>query len=86
MALKIRLQRRGHKNRPVYKIVVAESGSRRDGRFVEAVGNYDPCASGKAPALTLLLERADYWMSVGAKPTDTVKSLIKKARGAMAAA
>ncbi|MDR2603298.1 MAG: 30S ribosomal protein S16 [Puniceicoccales bacterium] len=80
MALKIRLQRRGNRNRPVYKIVVAESTSRRDGKFVEAIGNYNPNARGNTPALALILDRADYWMSVGAKPTDTVKSLIKKAR------
>jgi small subunit ribosomal protein S16 len=80
MALKIRLQRRGNRNRPVYKIVVAESTSRRDGKFVEAIGNYDPNARGNAPELSLLLERADYWVGVGAKPTDTVKSLIKRAR------
>ncbi|MDR3144612.1 MAG: 30S ribosomal protein S16 [Puniceicoccales bacterium] len=80
MALKIRLQRRGNRNRPVYKIVIAESTSRRDGRFVEAIGNYDPNARGNSTELAMLLDRADYWISVGAKPTDTVKSLIKRAR------
>ncbi|MDR1413329.1 MAG: 30S ribosomal protein S16 [Puniceicoccales bacterium] len=84
MALKIRLQRRGNRHRPVYKIVVAESASRRDGRFVEAIGNYDPNARGNAPELALMLERADYWLGVGALPTDTVKSLIKKARSSLA--
>lgn len=86
MALKIRLQRRGNRNRPVYKIVVAESTSRRDGKFVEAIGNYDPNARGSTPELALLLDRADYWVGVGAKPTDTVKSLIKKARASLPAA
>jgi small subunit ribosomal protein S16 len=86
MALKIRLQRRGNRNRPVYKVVIAESTSRRDGRFVEAIGTYDPNARGNSPELALLLERADYWLSVGAKPTDTVKSLIKRAKKAVAAA
>lgn len=80
MALKIRLQRRGNTHRPMYKIVVAESACRRDGRFVEAIGNYNPQASGNAQELVLSIERADYWMSVGAKPTDTVKSLIKRAK------
>ncbi|MDR1401898.1 MAG: 30S ribosomal protein S16 [Puniceicoccales bacterium] len=80
MSLKIRLQRRGNKHRPVYKIVVAESTSRRDGRFVEAIGNYDPNARGSAPELALMLDRADYWLGIGAQPTDTVKSLIRKAR------
>lgn len=86
MALKIRLQRRGNRNRPVYKVVVAESTSRRDGKFVEAIGNYDPNARGNAHELVLVLDRADYWVSVGARPTDTVKSLIKKARASQAAA
>ncbi|MDR0679449.1 MAG: 30S ribosomal protein S16 [Puniceicoccales bacterium] len=80
MALKIRLQRRGNRNRPVYKIVVAENTSRRDGRYVEALGNYDPQARGNASEFTITLDRADYWLGVGAKPTDTVRSLIKKAR------
>jgi small subunit ribosomal protein S16 len=80
MALKIRLQRRGHRNQPVYKIVVAESTSRRDGKYVEALGNYDPQARGNASELILEVERADYWLAVGAKPTDTVRSLIKRAR------
>ncbi len=86
MSLRIRLQRRGNRNRPVYKIVVAESTSRRDGKFVEAIGNYDPNARGKAPELTLLMDRAEYWVSVGAQPTDTVKTLIKRARKSLAAA
>lgn len=82
MALKIRLQRRGSRNCPVYKIVVAESASRRDGRFVEEIGNYDPNARGNASELLLSLERADYWAGVGAKPTDTVKTLINRAKRA----
>ncbi len=84
MALKIRLQRRGNTHRPMYKIVVAESACRRDGRFVEAIGNYNPQPQGQAKELVIATERADYWMSVGAKPTDTVKSLIKKAKQAAA--
>ncbi len=82
MALKIRLQRRGHRNCPVYKIVVAESTCRRDGRYVEALGNYDPQAKGNASELVLAIDRAEYWLSVGAQPTDTVRSLIKRARQA----
>jgi small subunit ribosomal protein S16 len=70
----------------VYKVVVAESTNRRDGKFVEAIGNYYPNASEKANELVLVLDRADYWMGVGAKPTDTVKSLIKKARASQAVA
>ncbi|MDR0595876.1 MAG: 30S ribosomal protein S16 [Puniceicoccales bacterium] len=80
MALKIRLQRRGNRNRPVYKIVVAENASRRDGRYVEALGNYDPQARGNTSGFTITLDRVNYWLGVGAKPTDTVRSFIKKAR------
>ncbi|MDR3274344.1 MAG: 30S ribosomal protein S16 [Puniceicoccales bacterium] len=80
MALRIRLQRQGNRNRPVYRVVVAESTSRRDGRYVEALGNYDPRARGNAREFTLTIERADYWIGVGAKPTDTVRSLIRRAR------
>ena len=80
MALKIRLQRKGATHSPAYTIVVAEALARRDGRFVEILGNYNPCARGKTPELELNVERADYWMSVGAKPTDTVRSLIRRQR------
>jgi small subunit ribosomal protein S16 len=80
MALKIRLQRQGNRNHPVYIIVVAESTSRRDGKYVEALGNSDPRARGNAREFTLTIDRADYWIGVGAKPTDTVRSLIKRAK------
>lgn len=80
MALKIRLQRGGSAHNAVYRIVVAESASRRDGRFVENVGTYAPKARGKDQPCTLKLDRIDYWLSVGAKPTDTVKSLIRAER------
>ncbi len=80
MALKIKLQRGGATHNPVYRIVVAEARSRRDGRFVEKLGTYIPRAQGQQIELTLNVERADYWMSVGAKPTDTTNALIKRAR------
>ena len=82
MALKIRLQRQGNRNRPVYRIVVAESTSRRDGRYVESLGNYDPRARDDAKGFTFNLDRASYWMSVGAKPTETVRSIVKRAKRA----
>lgn len=85
MALKIRLQRGGSTHHPVYRIVVAESSSRRDGRFVESVGTYAPKARGKDLPCTMKLDRVDYWISVGAKPTDTVKSLIRSQRKEAAA-
>ena len=76
MPVKIRLARHGAKKRPFYRIVVADSECPRDGRFIEKVGTYNPLTD---PALvTLKPERIQYWISKGAKPTSTVKSIIKK--------
>ena len=76
MAVKIRLARHGAKKRPFYRIVVADSESKRDGRFLEIVGTYNPVSD---PAeVSLKDERVKYWMDQGAVPTHTVKSLIKK--------
>ena len=86
MALKIRLQRHGASHRPFYRMVVTEASARRDGRFVEVLGTYEPQASKPENELKVKLERVDYWKSVGAKPTDTAASLIRKARRAAPAA
>lgn len=76
MQVKIRLARHGAKKRPFYRIVVANSESPRDGRFLENVGTYNPL---KDPVeVTLKPERIKYWIDQGAIPTDTVKSLLKK--------
>lgn len=76
MAVRIRLARKGAKKKPFYRIVVANSESRRDGSFLEIVGTYNPIAN---PAeVTLKQERVEYWLGEGAQPSDTVKSLIKK--------
>lgn len=76
MAVKIRLARHGAKKRPFYRIVVADSESPRDGRFLEIVGTYNPVSD---PAeVSLKNERVKYWMDQGAVPTHTVKSLIKR--------
>jgi len=80
MALKIRLQRHGTSHRPFYRMVVAEASARRDGRFVELLGTYEPQASRPENELNLKLDRIDYWKSVGAKATDTANSLVRKAR------
>ena len=81
MAVKIRLTRMGAKKNPFYRIVVADSRSPRDGRFIEILGNYD---STKEPAvINVDEEKAIDWMSKGAQPTDTVRSLFSK-RGIMA--
>jgi small subunit ribosomal protein S16 len=76
MAVKIRLARHGAKKKPFYRIVVADSESPRDGRFLENVGTYDPLYD---PAKIILkTDRIRYWMDQGALPTDTVNSLLKK--------
>jgi small subunit ribosomal protein S16 len=80
MAVSIRLRREGALNRPYYKVVVADSRSPRDGKFLELVGTYDPKKTGHNS--TLKLERIDYWLARGAQPSDTVRSLIKKTKKA----
>ena len=76
MSVKIRLARRGTKKRPFYRIVVADSESPRDGKFLEVVGTYNPLMD---PAeVNLEDERVKYWMDQGAIPTGTVKTLLKK--------
>jgi len=77
MAVVIRLRRMGAKKDPKFRIVVAESKSPRDGRFVDEIGSYN--AQPKEAELRVNAERAQYWLSVGATPSDQVKSLFKKA-------
>ena len=83
MAVRIRLKRIGTKNTPVFRIVVADSRSPRDGKFIEELGTYQPRK--KDDNFTLDVDRAKYWLSKGAKPSDTVASFIKKANKAAAA-
>ena len=78
------MKRIGTKNTPVFRIVVADSRSPRDGKFIEELGTYQPLKAGDN--FSLNLERAKYWVSKGAQPSDTVASLIKKAGKAAAAA
>jgi small subunit ribosomal protein S16 len=84
MAVKIRMKRVGAKNAPVFRIVVADSRSPRDGKFIEEIGTYQPLKKGDN--FNMDLERAKYWLSKGAQPSDTVASFIKKATKAAAAA
>jgi small subunit ribosomal protein S16 len=77
MAVRIRLRRTGRKNAPSFRIIVAESTSPRDGRFIEIIGQYYPRLSDQAVQLNS--ERANYWLDVGAQPSDTVRSLLRKA-------
>ena len=74
--VKIRLRRMGAKKAPYYRIVVADSRSPRDGRFIEELGLYDPMADGEK--IKVDMERAKYWIANGAQPTDTVRGLLKK--------
>ena len=76
MAVSIRLRREGTKNRPYYRVVVADSRGPRDGKFIEILGTYDPKQTGQNSLFDV--ERAEYWISKGAQPSDTVRSLIKK--------
>ena len=78
MAVIIRLRRDGAKNSPYYRIVVADKHSPRDGKFLELIGTYDPKKKGDNS--TVKLDRAEHWIARGALPSDTVKSLIKKAK------
>ena len=75
--VKIRLRRMGAKKAPFYRIVVADSRSPRDGRFIEEIGTYDPLS--ETNSLRVDIERAKYWIANGAQPTDTVRGLLKKA-------
>jgi small subunit ribosomal protein S16 len=73
MPLKIRLSRGGAKKRPFYRIVVAEATAPRDGRFIEKLGTYNPLLpAGHAERITLVEDRVQHWLSVGAQPTDRV--------------
>jgi small subunit ribosomal protein S16 len=74
--VKLRLRRAGKKKHPIYKIVAADMRSPRDGRFIEAVGQYDPNVN--PIFLTLKEERVFYWLRNGAQPTDTVRSLLQR--------
>lgn len=78
----IRLNRQGSKDRPYYKIVVVDSRARRDGDFIDQVGTYNPMAEGVN--YTIDLEKVDKWIGNGAQPSETVASMIKKARAAQA--
>ncbi len=78
--VKIRLRRMGRKKRPFYRVIVADSRSPRDGRFIEEIGYYDPMKAGdEDPAIKIDADKAKKWLDNGAVPTDTVKALLKKA-------
>ena len=76
--LRIRLTRMGAKKKPFYRVVVTERRGARDGRFVEILGHYNPRTN--PPAVTLNMDRVQHWVEKGAKPSETVNSLINKTR------
>lgn len=84
MAVAIRLRREGNRNSPYYKVVVTDKRSPRDGKFIEIIGNYDPKKTGVN--YTVKLDRIDHWVKNGAQMSDTVRSIVKKARTASPAA
>ena len=78
--IKIRLQRHGARHAPFYRMVVAPSQARRDGRFIEVLGTYNPQAHARDAELNLKMDRVDHWLEVGAQPTETANSLIRQSR------
>lgn len=83
MGVTIRLKREGAKGRPYFRVVVADSRAPKEGKIIEAVGTYDPLVEGDN--FKIDLEKTEAWISKGAQPSETVDSLIKKARKAVAA-
>ena len=81
----IRLSRGGSKGRPFFNIVVADKRVRRDGRFIERIGFYNPSAKEGTEGLRVAQDRYNYWLSVGAQPSDTVARLVKQAAAKVAA-
>jgi len=80
VAVRIRMKKMGRKHRPFYRICVMDSRKPRDGKAIEEVGTYDTTVRDKSQRVTLDMERIDYWMSVGAQPSENVKTLIKKVK------
>lgn len=78
MAVRIRLKRMGRKNRPFYRIGAFDAHEERDGRYLEHLGHYDPMEKDDEKKIVLKKERIEHWISVGAKPTETVASFLKK--------
>ncbi len=78
MSVKLRLRRMGNTNRPFYRVVAIDGRKRRDGRAIEELGWYDPNAKTIEKQISLNRERIEYWLSVGAQPSDTVGDLLKR--------
>jgi len=80
MAVRIRMKKMGRKHRPFFRICIMDSRVARDGKAIEEVGFYDPMVHDKSARVKLNLERVDYWLSVGAQPSEKVNALIRKVR------
>ena len=80
MAVHIRLRRTGRSKRPAYRVVVADSRSARDGRFIEVIGHYDPLTT--PPTISIKLDKASEWIKKGAQPSNTVRTLLARAGAA----
>ena len=78
--VRIRLARHGSKKKPFYHITVADQRRSRDGRFIERVGYFNPVAKGDAQEYRIEMDRVDYWLSKGARPSDMVKKLVSRAK------
>jgi len=79
LSVKLRLKRMGRKNRPYYRVVAADNRGKRDGKEIEILGHYDPLISEKDKQVVLQRDRVQYWLGVGAQPSDTVATFIKRA-------
>lgn len=79
--VRIRMKRLGRTHRPFYRISVMDIRKARDGESIEDIGTYDPMVHDKSKRVTVKLDRYDYWLSVGAQPSDNVKTLVKKLKG-----
>ena len=84
MAVHIRLRRTGTTRKPAYRVVVADSRSARDGKFIEVLGHYNPLTN--PPTIKIEVEKAQAWIAKGAQPSNTVKNLLARARAAAGAA
>ena len=80
MSVRIRLKRVGRRNRPSYRVAAMDSRRARDSRVIEELGSYDPLDSDEDRQVVLKRDRIEYWLGVGAKPSDTVRELLKKHR------
>lgn len=79
--VRIRMKRLGRTHRPFYRVSVMDIRKARDGESIEDIGTYDPMVDDKAKRFSIKLERYDYWLSVGAQPSDNVRNLVKKLKG-----